>query len=176
MERSIIMSQITNICQVPFYSQSGAASPQGWRWLRLRQWFAKGQSGTVPTRAWIQEVSSIHRKWTRPSACQQEISNHFSDTKATGISCLSVGEGLWDKVQEVKISTTLIWIWCGCIGSIFILYPISIMLVANRKLLTWIDFEVTLLWSRCVIFSIDCILPLSVSNLIAKHEMQPGNT
>lgn len=27
-------------------------------------------------------------------ARQQEISNHFSDTKATGISCLSVGEGL----------------------------------------------------------------------------------
>lgn len=26
---SIIMSQITNICQVPFYSQSGAASPWG---------------------------------------------------------------------------------------------------------------------------------------------------
>lgn len=25
---------------------------------------------------------------------QQEISNHFSDTKATGISCLSVGDGL----------------------------------------------------------------------------------
>lgn len=101
MERNIIMLQITNICQVPYYSQSGAASPQGSWWLRLRWWFAK--SGTVRTEVWIQEVSSNHRKWTRFSACQQEISNHFSDTKATGISCLSVGEGLWGNVQTLMM-------------------------------------------------------------------------
>lgn len=38
---------------------------------------------------------------------QQEISNHFSDTKATGISCLSVGDGLeetqtWQLIRSCR--------------------------------------------------------------------------
>lgn len=41
----------------------------------------------------------------RPSACQQEISNHFSDTKATGMSCLSVGDGLRDQEEGTLIRT-----------------------------------------------------------------------
>ncbi|KAF0036776.1 hypothetical protein F2P81_012088 [Scophthalmus maximus] len=42
----------------------------------------------------FREPPPATRKRTRPPARQHEISNHFSDTKATGISCRSVGEGL----------------------------------------------------------------------------------
>lgn len=60
-------------------------------------WVAVGRSGPAPTGAWIQEVPSARRKWRRPLTRQHEISNHFSETKATGISCLSLGEGLRGK-------------------------------------------------------------------------------
>lgn len=54
-------------------------------------------SGTVPTRVRIRVVIPTEDEESL-SARQQEISNHFSDTKATGISCLSLGEGLlWGK-------------------------------------------------------------------------------
>lgn len=79
--------------------------PKWGRWPRLIHWFVTEQRSTVPTRMWKEEVSSTHRKSTKLSACQHEISNHFSDTKATGISCLSVGEGLWDKGQQGRISS-----------------------------------------------------------------------
>lgn len=127
------MSQITNICQVPFYSQSGAASPWGSKWLRLRWLFARGQSGAVPTKAWIHEVSSTHRTWTRPSARQHEISNHFSDTKATGISCLSVGEGLWGKTQEVRVTLQEVNLWIHRMQSNWLHFYIRYNILLDSK-------------------------------------------
>lgn len=39
----------------------------------------------------------------KTSASQQEISNHFSDTKATGIRCRSEEEGLWQTESQARV-------------------------------------------------------------------------
>lgn len=40
----------------------------------------------------------------KPSASQQEISNHFSDTKATGMRCRSADEDLWKAEKKACVS------------------------------------------------------------------------
>lgn len=110
-EKSTIMSQITNICQVPLNSQSGAALPQGIEAAEAHWTVCRGGNmEKYPPERGFMKCLPVN-EW-KPSAHQQEISNHFSDTKATGISCLSVGEGLLGKTKAAKSlrKLTLKWI------------------------------------------------------------------
>lgn len=45
----------------------------------------------------------------KPSASQQEISNHFSDTKATGMRCRSADEDLWRAEVCVSCVSCVSW-------------------------------------------------------------------